>query len=107
MVNKMIYQGRAYKAPNGQWSWAIAQDGTDIVNGAGYESEADALEDMYNELAVYTDRALIAVAGVPKERDPSYRSRPADDGGRYYLLPDDEHLLQEFEQKMYGKNKLQ
>lgn len=25
--------------------------------------------------------------------DPSYRHRPADDGGMYFLLPRDEHLL--------------
>ena len=27
----MTYEGRAYKAPSGQWSWAIAEDGVDIV----------------------------------------------------------------------------
>ncbi|MDM5182059.1 hypothetical protein PO883_33335 [Massilia sp. DJPM01] len=95
MDNKTIYQGRVYKASSGQWSWAIAADGVDVVNGAGYESEADALDGMQSELAVYTEQPRIVVTG---ERDPSYRSRPANDGGTYYLLPDDEHLLQAFEQ---------
>lgn len=53
----MTYEGRAFKAPSGQWSWAIAEDGVDIVGGAGYESEDEALEAMYDELAMYTDRA--------------------------------------------------
>jgi hypothetical protein len=49
----MTYEGRAYKAPSEQWSWAIAEDGVDIIGGAGYDSEDDALEAMYNELAQY------------------------------------------------------
>ena len=48
-----------------------------------------------NALAGYTEQLRIVVEG---ERDPSYKSRPASDGGTYYLLPDDEHLLQGFEQ---------
>jgi hypothetical protein len=51
------YEGRAYKAPSGQWSWAIADNGVDIVGGAGYADEGEALEAMYDELAMYTDRA--------------------------------------------------
>lgn len=34
-----------YLAPSGQWSWAIRDDdGEDVVRGAGYESEDEALE---------------------------------------------------------------
>lgn len=31
--------------------------------------------------------------------DPSYRHRPADDGGMYFLLPRDEHLLPSLPEK--------
>ena len=50
--------GRAYKATSGQWSWAIAEDDVDIVGGAGYDTEADALEAMYDELAQIEDSPL-------------------------------------------------
>jgi len=103
MDNKTIYQGRAYKALSGQWSWAIAADGVDVANGVGYQSEEDALQGMNSELAGYTEQPRIVVKG---ERDPSYRSRPANDGGTYYLLPDDEHLLQAFEQGRDRKDDL-
>lgn len=49
----MTYEGKTYKALSGQWSWAITKDGLNIENGAGYETEDDALEDMTNELAIY------------------------------------------------------
>jgi hypothetical protein len=51
----MSYQGRAYQAPSGQWSWAISQDGVDIQAGAGYESEDDALSTMEDQLSNYVD----------------------------------------------------
>lgn len=103
MNNKTIYQGRAYKALSGQWAWAIAADGVDVVHGAGYENEADALKEMHSELARYTEQPRIV---VKEERDPSYRSRPANDGGTYYLLPDDEYLLQALEQGRDRKDDL-
>lgn len=46
----MIYEGNAYQAPSGQWSWVISGDGEDIVRGAGYETKDAALQDMYDEL---------------------------------------------------------
>ena len=51
----MTYEGKAYKAPSGQWSWAIYENGINIVGGAGYQTEEEALEAMYNELAEYTE----------------------------------------------------
>ena len=30
---------------------------------------------------------------IPAARPDPYRARPADDGGMYFLLPRDEHLL--------------
>lgn len=49
----MTYEGRVYHALSGQWSWAIAKDGLDIENGAGYENEDEAREDMASELVIY------------------------------------------------------
>jgi len=52
----MNYEGKAYLAPSGQWAWAITEDGEEIVRGAGYESEDEALQAMYDQLAEYTQR---------------------------------------------------
>jgi len=52
----MTYEGKAYQAPSGQWSWTISDDDGDVVSGAGYPTEAEALEAMYDELAHYTSR---------------------------------------------------
>jgi len=43
----MSYEGKAYQAPNGQWAWVVQEDGEDVARGAGYESEDEALEAMY------------------------------------------------------------
>jgi len=51
----MKYTGRAYKAPSGQWSWAIAEHGMDIQCGAGYDDEDSAIEVMEAELATYNE----------------------------------------------------
>lgn len=51
----MKYQGRAYMAPSGQWSWAIAEHGIDIQAGAGYSDEDSAIEAMETELATYNE----------------------------------------------------
>lgn len=51
------YEGRTYKAPSGQWSWAIAQDGVDIQAGGGYASEDDAREALEEGVAIYEERA--------------------------------------------------
>ncbi len=50
------YEGKAYLAPSGQWSWVITEDGEDLVRGAGYETEAEALEAMHDQLNEYTER---------------------------------------------------
>jgi hypothetical protein len=47
----MSYEGKAYLAPSGQWAWIITEDGEDLVRGAGYESEDEALQAMYDQLA--------------------------------------------------------
>lgn len=52
----MKYQGRAYMAPSGQWSWAITEHGMDIQAGAGYEDEDSAIDAMETELATYNER---------------------------------------------------
>ena len=54
----MSYEGKAYLAPSGQWAWVIQEDGEDVVRGAGYESEDEALEAMYEQL---TETARAAV----------------------------------------------
>lgn len=51
----MKYTGRAYKAPSGQWSWAIAEHGMDIQAGAGYDDEDSAIEAMETELATHNE----------------------------------------------------
>jgi hypothetical protein len=53
----MKYTGRAYKAPSGQWSWAIAEQGIDIQAGGGYDDEDSATEAMEAELATYNEPA--------------------------------------------------
>lgn len=40
---------RVYRAPSGQWSWVIFEDGEDVVRGAGYETEDEAFKDMCAE----------------------------------------------------------
>ena len=52
----MTYEGKAYKAPGGQWSWVITEDDEELVRGAGYENEDEALQAMYDELAQYRSR---------------------------------------------------
>lgn len=52
----MTYEGKAYQVPSGQWSWAITEDGDDLVRGAGYENEDEALQAMCDELAQYRSR---------------------------------------------------
>lgn len=51
----MKYTGRTYKAPSGQWSWAIAEHGMDIQSGAGYDDEDSAIEAMETELATHNE----------------------------------------------------
>ncbi|WP_017461368.1 hypothetical protein [Dyella ginsengisoli] len=46
--------GRVFQAQSGQWSWAIEQDGVELVCGAGYASEGAADEDMQEQLSNYT-----------------------------------------------------
>lgn len=50
----MNYEGKAYQAPSGQWAWLITENGEELVRGAGYESEDDALSAMYDQLSDYT-----------------------------------------------------
>ena len=50
----MTYEGKAYRAPSGQWSWVITEENEEIVRGAGYESEDEALQAMYDQLSSYT-----------------------------------------------------
>ena len=52
----MSYEGKAYLAASGQWGWVITEDDEEIVRGAGYESEEEALEAMYDQLSEYTER---------------------------------------------------
>ena len=52
---QMSYEGKAYQAPSGQWSWLITEDGEDLVRGAGYEREDEALQAMYDQLSEYTN----------------------------------------------------
>lgn len=52
----MDYESKTYQAPSGQWSWVITEDGEEVVRGAGYENEDEALQAMYNQLAEYTAR---------------------------------------------------
>jgi hypothetical protein len=52
----MVYEGKAYQAPSGQWSWVITEDGLDIVSGAGYDDQDEALQAMYEELENYKGR---------------------------------------------------
>lgn len=47
-----MYAGRVYKAPSGQWSWAVSLDGVDIAGGAGYESEDEAQEELDYQLGL-------------------------------------------------------
>jgi hypothetical protein len=47
------FEGKAYLAPSGEWSWVIFEDGDDIARGAGYATEDEAIEDMESELAQY------------------------------------------------------
>ena len=52
----MTYEGKIYRAPSGQWSWVIIEDGEELVRGGGYETEEDALEGMENELVEFRSR---------------------------------------------------
>lgn len=52
----MTYEGKTYQARSGQWAWVVAQDDEELARGAGYESEDEALQDMYDELAQYRSR---------------------------------------------------
>lgn len=52
----MTYEGKIYQTPSDQWSWVITKDGEELVRGAGYESEDEALQDMYDEMAQYRSR---------------------------------------------------
>lgn len=52
----MTYEGKAYQARSGQWAWLITEDDEELARGAGYESENEALQDMYDELAQYRSR---------------------------------------------------
>ena len=52
----MTYEGKAYLAPSGQWAWLITEDGDEVVRGAGYNNEDEALLAMHNQLAEYTSR---------------------------------------------------
>jgi len=52
----MTYEGKTYRAPSGQWSWVITEDDEELARGAGYESEDEALQAMYDELAQYRSR---------------------------------------------------
>lgn len=54
----MTYEGKIYRAPSGQWAWLIIteEDDEELARGAGYESEDEALQDMYDELAQYRSR---------------------------------------------------
>lgn len=60
----MSYQGRAYQAPSGQWSWAISQDNVDIQGGAGYNSEDDALIAMEDELASHQEAEMATLTDL-------------------------------------------
>ena len=42
-----------------------------------------------NETAMKTEKT------TPETDNPTYRSRPADDGGTYFLMPRDAHLIKE------------
>ena len=46
----MNYEGKTHQAPSGQWTWVISDEEGELMRGAGYESEEDAIQDMYNEL---------------------------------------------------------
>lgn len=50
-----LYEGKAYLASSGQWSWVITEDNEEVVRGAGYATEDEALQDMYAELGSYTE----------------------------------------------------
>lgn len=52
----MTYEGKAYRAFSGEWAWVITEDNEELVRGAGYESEDEALQDMYDEMAQYRSR---------------------------------------------------
>jgi hypothetical protein len=52
----MGYEGKAYQAPSGQWSWVVQEDGEDVARGAGYESEDEALEAMYEHFHDFVRR---------------------------------------------------
>lgn len=49
------YQGVTYQAPSGKWSWKITHQNIEIVSGAGYESEDEAIDAMDDELLVYEE----------------------------------------------------
>ena len=50
-TNEIEYLGKVYKAPSGQWSWVIYEDGEEYYRGAGYPSEAAAKEELKYQLA--------------------------------------------------------
>lgn len=55
MTPTCTYEGEAYRAPSGSWSWRIREHGTEIAGGAGYASELDAWQAMFDELSGLTD----------------------------------------------------
>lgn len=60
------YEGEAYLAPSGQWSWRVRDNGADIACGAGCESEDAAWQTMFAELSGLTDGHLFNLL-VPEE----------------------------------------
>lgn len=52
----MTCEGKIYQTPSDQWSWVITKDGEELVRGAGYENEEEALEAMENELVEFRSR---------------------------------------------------
>ena len=51
------YEGEAYLAPSGQWSWVIRdENGADVLRGAGCENEDVAWQAMSDELSGLTEQ---------------------------------------------------
>jgi uncharacterized protein YegP (UPF0339 family) len=50
------YKGNTYKAQSGQWAWVIYEDNDEVQRGAGYETEDDAEQGLFEAIAEWRGR---------------------------------------------------
>jgi hypothetical protein len=48
------YEGKTYRAESGQWSWVVTWNDVEVVRGAGYPNEVEAMEAMEESIAELT-----------------------------------------------------